>query len=594
MSEVSSKDGIEKYGLLFPLGTSDADIELYMLVKDGREFSKWDGKANKRTGKLSKFDHFKNAVDILWTKNPRSTYDVIWSPWLEDMIKLMLDNQYASMAGSASSGKSFAMALYGIVMYLAHPTKTKVVMSSTTIKMAHLRIWRSVTELWLKEFPGKMVYSRCVIKGPDETGELSDGTGIGLIPPAGGVGSEIDANFLGIKQDNLIVLLDEFSELPLSVLNACYSNLANNKHFEMKAASNPNSYHDPFGVFSKPVKGWASIDENVRVWETSRGKCMRFDAEQSPNILAGNNKYPWLPSKEMIEAAKRDFGEKSRNFYRMYKAMWFSGSSDETVFSEGEVMKGRADIPVDESEIDPNSDVIYCLGADPSFTQGGDLFATCFGRVIKIGGKSVLEVLEAGAINDDIYARDASRSYAAIREVRKMCEEKGVAPRNFAFDMTGAGIPFRDIVVSEWSSLPMGVNFGGNASNMQISPVDKRKGDEVYHNRVSELWGRMKGMIREGRIRGLPSDVVQELCERRWHERSGAKLRLEGKKDLKQRIGRSTDLVDALAVLVELVVRNGYMSEMEDVKVDLRASKVWRRNQEIHEIDVASDLDLEW
>ena len=204
---------------------------------------------------------------------------------------------------------SDGMAVYSIVQYMAAPFTTKVVVSSTTIKMAHLRIWRSVTELWLPSFPGNMIYSRCLIKGMDPKAPDSycDGTGIGLIPPAGGLGVEIDSNFLGIKQDRLIVMLDEFSELPLSVLNACYSNLSNNKYFEMKAASNPNMYHDSFGVFAKPKAGWASVTEKDRQWETSRGICIRFDAEDSPNMKLGENKYPWLPSKEAIEQAKGGF-----------------------------------------------------------------------------------------------------------------------------------------------------------------------------------------------------------------------------------------------------------------------------------------------
>ena len=198
-----------------------------------------------------------------------------------------------------------------------------------------------------------------------------------------------------------------------------------------------------------------------------------------------------------------DFGERSRHFFRMYKAMWFAGASDETIYSEGEVIESRADTPIDEVEIDKGSEEVVIMAGDCSFTAGGDIFPLIKGRIVQIKGKSVLEIIDVDVIKDDITSKDASRSHAAIKYIKKRCLNEGIAPSHFAFDMTGAGIPFRDILITEWSSLPMGVNFGGAASSLQISPVDKRRGNEVYHNRVSEIWVRMKGMMREGRIRGF-------------------------------------------------------------------------------------------
>ena len=567
----------------------ELEVELWMFAHHDWEDEGFNN------GSRDRFYHYKRAVDMLWNLDDRSTRRVIWNEWSEEMGRGMCDNKYLSLAGSASSGKSDAMAVYGIVSYLAAPQTTKVVMTSTSIKMAHMRIWRSVNELWRDDFPGKMVYSKALVKGYDLKGVLGETSGIALIPAAGGSGEEIDSNFLGLKQDRMIVLLDELSEMPVSVLAGCYSNLSNNTYFEMKAASNPNHYHDAFGLFSKPKAGWASVSESDLSWETSRGMCMRFDAEQSPNIIAGDNKYPWLPKKANIDAAKRDYGERSRFFFRMYKAFWFSGASDETIYSEGEIVDSGADTAVDDSELDKfQEDPVKGIGLDVGFTLGGDRSVAVKGRIVIIGGKSVMEVLDVEVIKDSIDSDDSSRSYSVVKHCRSRCEKEGIVPGNFAFDMTGAGIPFRDIVVSEWSSMPMGVKFGGKASGMQISAIDKRKGHEVYYNRVSELWVRMKGLMREGRIRGLTSEIVSELIERQWHDQNGRLLRVESKVDMKKRVGKSSDICDALFILLELFIARGYMGEMESVNIDSRASEVWAKSAAIQNIDVWADLDLDW
>jgi hypothetical protein len=537
-------------------------------------------------------------VDIMWNNNPRSPRKVVRNDWTNTMSEGMIYNRYASLAGSGSSGKSDSMAVYGIVNYMAAPLTTKVLLTSTTLTAAKLRVWKSVSELWLKEFPGKMVQSNCLIKGFNKVGALSEETGLKLIPAAGSAGTEIDQGFIGIKQDRVIALLDELSEIPMGVLNACYSNLETNPHFELKAASNPNLYTDPFGVFSEPADGWNSITEKDYTWKTSRGICMRFDAEKSPNMTAGKVKYPWLPSQEAIDMAKNDYGENSRFFYRMFKAFWFAGASDETVYSEGELVNTRANLKIDNSEYgsEPRHSVAVA-GGDPAYTQGGDRFPVVYGQVVQLKGKSVLEVLGYEVLKDDLTADDSGRSYNSVKLMQEMAINHSISPENFGYDMTGAGIPFRDIVVSQWSSLPMGVNFGGSPSKLQISPVDKRKGIDVYANRVSEIWVRIKGLVREGRIRGLPPEIIKEICERRWHKAmltSSRKLKIESKVDMKSRGLKSPDLADAFFVLCEVAIRNGLMGEMETIEVDKRASKSWEDAAAYHDIVEASDTSLDY
>lgn len=582
----------EKYGMMWDKRFhNNLFVELYCYQNQSND--------NEAQGDmLTRLEHYWNAVDILWNNNPRSPRKVVRNEWTDQMSTGMIYNRYCALAGSGSSGKSDSMAVYGIVNYLASPLNTKVLLTSTTLTAAKLRVWKSVSELWLKEFPGKMVQSNCLIKGYNKVSQLSEETGLKLIPAAGSSQTEIDQGFIGIKQDRVIALLDELSDIPLGVLNACYSNLETNPHFELKAASNPNLYTDPFGIFAEPRDGWNSVTEHDYQWKTSRGICMRFDAEKSPNIQAGKVLYPWLPSQDSIDMAKNDYGENSRFFYRMYKAFWFAGASEETVYTEGELIQAKAHQPIDRDEYKgKDSMAIPVAGGDPAYTQGGDRFPVVYGKVVQLGGKAVLEVEGYEVLKDDISAEGAGRSYHSVKLMQELSVKRGISPENFGYDMTGAGIPFRDIVVSQWSSMPLGVNFGGAPSKLQISPVDKRKANDVYANRVTEIWVRMKGLVREGRVRGLPADIIKEICERRWHKAmltNSRKLKIESKVDMKARGLKSPDLADAFFVLCEVVIRNGLMGEMEQIEVDKRSADTWDDAVAFNDVLQASDTSLDY
>ena len=83
--------GVIRYGKKFPPGTNDLTIELYAFRHQ----------LMPEQGGLGPFQHFKNAVDLLWNRKG-STRRFIWSPWAEEMIREACDNQYLGVAGCAS------------------------------------------------------------------------------------------------------------------------------------------------------------------------------------------------------------------------------------------------------------------------------------------------------------------------------------------------------------------------------------------------------------------------------------------------------------------------------------------------------------
>ncbi len=93
----------------------------------------------------------------------------------------------------------------------------------------------------------------------------------------------------------------------------------------------------------------------------------------------------------------------------------------------------------------------------------------------------------------------------------------------------------------------MRVTFGGRASDKRVSMNSQLTGEELYMNRVSELWFVGKELMRTKQIYGITSDLAQEMCSRNYDmiKTGSLKVKIESKPEFKARFGRSPDLADA-------------------------------------------------
>jgi hypothetical protein len=86
-------------------------------------------------------------------------------------------------------------------------------------------------------------------------------------------------------------------------------------------------------------------------------------------------------------------------------------------------------------------------------------------------------------------------------------------------------------------------------------------------------------MVRQGQIRGLPEDLIEELCQRKWHPKnhSATCACVEEKADMKKRLGRSPDLADTFVILVEVAILNGLLDVVEIRRDDRRINEMFNR-----------------
>lgn len=511
--------------------------------------------------------HFKNIVNAIWNSKG-STKKFVFHPWAERMLENACANKFLAIAGCSSSGKSEFGAIWGIVNFLAGPGGTKVLVTSTSLKDSRQRIWGSVEEYWQAaasvlggetNLPGELVSASGMIRYRQGSFK-SDRQGLVLIAGEKSKANEAMGKLIGYKGSRVILICDELPELSEKLLNAAEANLYSNPYFSMLGIGNPNSHYDPFGVFATPKNGWTSITSDSEEWETVLGKCIRFDGEKSPNILLGEDRYPWMMTSRKLEDFKNMLGETTQRYARFVKGWFHESGTDDGIYSEADIIKYRGDAPAIWK-----SPPIPVAGFDPAFTNGGDHSLLQFGKFGEdTDGLRVLEWNESLSLQEDRDIKDEPRTHQIIRQLREACLARNVKPKHLAIDGTGAGKPFCDVVRAEWSGDFLEVNFGGLASGLPASGTDATPSKDRYVNRVSELWFSGREYLQSNQIRGIYPALAKELCARKYDTRHRGKVLVESKKDMKTRIGKSPDRGDAALLCLDLCrTRLGMASKLK-------------------------------
>lgn len=529
-----------KYGRLWEDDANELTIELGAFLA---------GIAPEEGG-LGKYWHCRNAIDLLWNYEG-STMKFDWHPWAERMIEEACENKYLSVAGCASSGKSDSYAIYGIVCFLADPVNTRVLVTSTTLKDSRLRIWGRIKEYWnaLPGAPGKLVDSQGLIKYVDsETGAADESSGIVLIAGESKKEKESIKKLIGFKRRRIVLLADELPELSPTILEAALSNLDSNPFFQLVGIGNPNSRFDAHGVFSKPKDGWGSVPATADEWETDLGKCIRFDAELSPNVLAGKVLYPYLCTEEKLTAKKKELGEDSLLYWRMFRGFWCPTGSEAGIYSEADITQFGAD----DRAVRWATVAHRIAFLDTSFTAGGDRAMVYMGWVGEtIAGNKVLLFDPEGQVLSEDVSSPKAFGFQIAEQFRDLCKKEQIPVTSVGIDTTGGGAPFADIVSVVWGSGFHRCLFSGSASSKPVSASDPRTCEEAFSNRVSELWGIGPQYIRSGQIKGIGKTLAREMTSR-LYTTVGTKVQVESKKKMKARTGKSPDEADAAFGLLDL------------------------------------------
>lgn len=579
----------ERYGFFWPKrgNYTLTDIELHCFLV-GRTEEK---------GGLGKYQHARNAVDLLWNSDSKNP-GFIWTPEAEKMTLEACRNKYLGICGASSCGKSHWAGMWALLNFYAAPTKTMVLVTSTSITAAKQRVWGSVQNLWNKlpvhyRKMAKMVGSNGILRynEVDDDKAQTDTRGITLVAAEAKQDKDAVQKLIGRKQERMFLLLDEHADISKSTNTAAKSNLVNNPEFQCVSMANPKDTFDAFGDFCKPLEGWSSINETSMEWKIRNGKVIRFDALFSTNYITGVQKYSFQPSRETIEEAREEFGENSMAFYRMYRGFFPPTGSTDSIYNAIDLMACPQTRP-EWGKIQPQR----CAGLDVSFTSGGDKTIL---TILEVGydkeGKHVVDFIAAESLKENIMLKDETRTLQICAQVKALLEKHKVPFRNFAYDSTGGGAPFGDalaLVLGSRELLP--VQFAGKASDRCGRGTDRRPAHERYDSKMSEIWYQGVEFVRGKQIHRLPDDIMSQMTQRTYRLGARGRVVVLPKSEMKLTAGRSPDAAESFFLALEAACARLHLASAERGDALLSEDKFIEACKEMDIVALSSGGVPEW
>jgi hypothetical protein len=603
--------GIIKYGLVWPPCKDDLALEMDMITSGGR----WKNKHGKMVG-MGLLYHFTEAIRLLWPH-------IKMHRWAEMIIENYLTHRTLVVIGPASSGKTCIAAVCVLLDYYCYPEDTTVIVCSTTKQRLEDRIWGEIKKLhkmaqrnriWM---PGHLIegLQRLVTDDRKLAPEGRDfRNGIVGVPCLTGQTYAGLGSFAGLKNKRVRLLGDELSLLPKVFVDSL-SNLDKNPDFKVVGLGNPKDTTDALGVLAEPAAsagGWeGGIDQGPKskTWPTRRpaGICVQLVGSDSPN-LNGKLGIP-LITQEQIDRDVAFYGRDSLWFSMMNEGMMPRGQGSRRVLTRQMCSKfGAFDPPVWQ-----NSDRKRVAFLDAAYRGvGGD---RCVFGTLEFGEETTSSEELPGTLASALVMQDGTRPAARqilaltsievlpinpqtgelpedqiVRFVREHCDAAKIPPAQFFFD-SGMRTSLVTAFSRLWSTQVNSIDCGGKPTERPVSYNIDVAACDYYSKFITELWFRVRLIVESRQFRGMTDEVIFEFGSREWTMVGANKIEVEPKAKMKEKMGRSPDLADAVAVGCEGAIRLGFVIRKlvaaGSPKIDLswkrelreREEKLWRGHQ---------------
>jgi hypothetical protein len=594
------------YGLEWPEGTPQIVIEFkcFQLAK-----------TNKRIGRVeTAFNHALRIVQLLWPDDLVSIKrGHVLNTYFLDTLYELCQFKHLAITGPASSGKTYSSAIFILINFYSAPDQSSCLISTTARQDAERRVWGDIkklhrgarfTENMLPEIGEIIEYAGCIVYNPAKIANKDFNVrdfrhGIMVVPTGGDSSGEEALNkIMGTKCQNVIWMVDEGPAMPADIMSP-RANLEANPFFMFIMVGNAQYKTDPHGRACEPKEGWSSINPNMKRWRGKTLNVLFLHGEQSPNDIYDSNAqskdelmYPKLSNRFMREAIAEfagngdiEYGLNTQHYWRFAIGFWMGSDEQQTVLSEGFVKMHKADLPPEPWGINR---VRIFGGFDPGFTAGGDansVIFISFGFTMK--GKPQI-AFESDSIEIRPAVTDRKEYARAVGEevVKQARDKRDVDTQDFGGDISSDGGITFDAISKEW-----GLTGFQLLSSLEASSMPK------YANRVTQYWMGMRDLIATGLARGfnINSKYAKDLFERRYTSEQKM-FKVEKKKDMKKRIGRSPDNGDAAAYCSYLVLQSGvadttYVEAFKDRGAGERVNRYYRAFDRFKE---ESDEDLEF
>jgi hypothetical protein len=324
------------------------------------------------------------------------------------------------------------------------------------------------------------------------------------------------------------------------------------------------------------------------------GRCVNLVGLDSPNFdfpADQPTRYKYLISKEKIDETLSFWPKDSYEYYGQCVGTMKIGTMAKRVLTRAMCKKFHAQDSATWK--DEKRTRIYFV--DSSY--GGD---RCVAGWAEFGecsdGKIRLSFNEPKIIPIRVKTEDGDEpEYQIARFVRGDCTREGISPSSMGHDATGRG-GLGSALADIWGVGTHPIDSGGRPTSRPVSSViyitDEDTGqqrllrcDEHYDRLVTEFWFTARYAVEADQVRGLPEEAMDELCSRKWSQiidkksvevkdRSSPNPDRQG---MKQRMGKSPDVGDWAAGIIEMARRKGFqISSMVNQDEKKKTGDDWR------------------
>lgn len=539
------------------------------------------------------FENYRAACLLFWP-----TTDM--HRWFEAIIRSFVENEITVVIGPGDACKTYAISEISLVDYWAYPNETLSLVSTTEGRGSELRVWGQIKDLFnaAKErfpaLPGKPLDHLKTITtdslDPDREMARSLRRGLIVVPCRTGGRTSGLAPYIGIKSQRLRHFGDEVPLMTSAFLDA-YSNWYGKPNFKGMMTGNFMSFDDPLGQASEPEDGWGSYSESDKdqIWKSKffNANVIALDGRNSPNFdppyqPGDAMKYSYLIGRKKFDAVRKTYGESSWQWYSQclgkpsMTSLWnrviTRAMCDEHKVTEDVTWAG-----------DTARTTLYAI--DPAY-GGGDRCVGLFGEFgMDTNGRLVLRVGEPEIIpvRAHFQAREPEDQIADY--VKPRLDALRVVPENCFYDSFGRGTLGNAFAKVFGRQCPVPVDSGAQPSKRAVRfdlfTEDERgnkrlvRCDEHYSKFVTELWFSVREAIESDQIKDVGRDIIDELVIRTFSIVRGNKHEVESKADLKERLKRSPDLADCLAILVEAARQRGFKIKRAGEAVEKKRGPDW-------------------
>jgi hypothetical protein len=537
----------------------------------------WECFLNDWEGGPGKAAHFQRGFQLTWPNvkweaTHPDTGAVVVNHWMKSIVDAAFSTvhvqrvglaraRYVVLSGVGAAGKTFTCACLAMGWWAAAPSRSIVVLTSTTKEMIGKRIWPVISQLHgsmrIAGRPatiGDIVDSRRVImytKGERRDEKLS----ITALAVAHGETQKAAHNLRGLHAERILVIVDEANGTPEAIFETIPNWSRACTDLTVILIGNPISRLDPHGLALQPEDDSTSpvattwITKRVPNWDFGPGVALRFDGRDSPNVLAGRTLFPYIYTFEDYQKAQA-LGENTLAAWSQHRGLHPPEGLLSSVLNETALTNARVD---DHLTFRTNSTI--CAFLDPAF--GGDAAIVWFGVVGTLeDNRRAIQLKERHEIlirmaDPGGYVEEPDIQVA--RGFISLCQERSVLPANAGIDATGTGRGVYAFVSALWSPEILRFEASASPGEQAVMDGDNRPASELFTNRITESWVFAASLVRSGQLKGLNQAAKVEFTTRVFHDKMvKGKRRLEDKADFRSRYGHSPDDADSISGLCDL------------------------------------------